>query len=164
MSKRRSINFESFFFAFLRSFSSTTTIAMQSSTSSAFRQQFIPLLPEAHSRVRQHSAPSSNSSASIWAPQPQSPGGTWPRSVFTLDDSESEYTRVHCYNQGPVPANCERPRTKEDVFGPFGNTANAMPSRTVLGAIGEGREREGPSHEVDVRFLSQHICAPTCVS
>ncbi|KAH8120074.1 ARM repeat-containing protein [Phellopilus nigrolimitatus] len=110
--------------------------AYQAQSSSASRQQFIPLLPDSHNRTRQHSAPSSTSlNASIWAPQPQSPGGTWPRDFMTLG-------KPGLPQQGFFPVVDDRPLTKEDVFGSSGGMH--LSTQHDIGAIGDGRQKDLP--------------------
>ncbi|KAL5535291.1 MPF1 [Sanghuangporus sanghuang] len=138
-----------------------------SSASSPFRQQFLPL-PDAHIRARQHSAPSSTSlNASIWAPQPQSPGGTWPKDI-------QEYGDPSCLannglaepRHGFFPVD-DRPFSKEDVFGlPCGTHPI---TQTRVGAIGEGRRNELPFREAEhvellLRSLNLNSPAPEQLS
>lgn len=125
-----------------------------SSSASAFRQQFIPLLPDSYNRTRQHSAPSSTSlNASIWAPQPQSPGGTWPKDVFSFDEHVGQTGgRSGLPQQGLFPVVDDRPLTKEDVFGPVGGTH--LQSQKEVGAIGDGRQKDSPFRESEVRIPS----------
>ena len=133
---------------------------MQSSTSSSncLGQQFIPLLPDAHNRARQHSAPSSTSlNASIWAPQPQSPGGTWPKDVLEFDEhSGSADNRLETAQRRVFPIADDRSFTKEDVFG-LPSTIQ-VPTQARVGAIGEGRQRDLPFREAEVcKLLSGSV-------
>lgn len=119
-----------------------------SSSSSSFRQQFLPV-PDSQIRARQHSAPSSTSlHASIWAPQPQSPGGIWPKDVQDYGDpTYPANAGLAEPRHGCFPVN-DRPFTKEDVFGLPGGTRPI--SQTRVGAIGEGRQKELPFREAEV--------------
>lgn len=120
---------------------------MQPSSSSSFRQQFIPLLPD-QSRARQHSAPSL-SSPSIWAPQPRSPGGTWPRAILSFDEAAALHGRFNRMLDGSFPVVDDRPVRKEDVFGPVGGTQ--LSDKKEVGAIGDGRQKDPAFPEADVR-------------
>lgn len=129
------------------------TTMQSSSSSSSFRHQFIPLVPDphdAHNRARQRSAPSGTSlHASIWAPQPQSPGGIWAKDI--QDYSEHAFLgdcRVGMSQHGFTPVADGRPMTREDVFGLPSGTHS--PSQTAIGAIGEGRQKDLPFREAEV--------------
>lgn len=143
-----------------------------SSTASSIRQQFIPLLPDAYNnRARQHSAPSL--SQSIWAPQPQSPGGTWPKSIFSYNDNVGLVDLQGSQAPSTMPlAENRQPLTKEDVFGTLSGTSAPVPNRREVGAIGEGRQRDDQPQDADVsirtivtivhhsifRVILPHIC------
>ncbi len=133
---------------------------MQSS-SSPYRQQFIPLLPDSYSRLRQHSAPSPTSAASIWAPQPQSPGGTWPKSLHSYANHHPVLgeRRGLGFRQPLFPISDERPLTREDVFGPLGGTEQA--SRIPIGPIGEGRRKDNPLQDSNVSSSNFDFCVDT---
>ncbi|KLO20091.1 ARM repeat-containing protein [Schizopora paradoxa] len=133
-------------------------------SSSPYRQQFIPLLPDSYSRTRQHSAPSPTSTAaSIWAPQPQSPGGTWPKSLHSYANHHLGIgeRRGLGFRQPLFPLSNERPLTREDVFGPLSGTEQA--SRKPIGAIGEGRQKGNPlsdSGHFEQMFRSLDLTSP----
>ena len=120
---------------------------MPPSLQSQYRQQFIPLLPEyARPRELSTSSSTSGSASSIWAPQNQSPNGTWPRNTYPYDELAPQH--LDHSPQGQVfPAN-DRPITKEDVFGPPNVAPPSM--RREIGAIGDGRQRGFPLDESDV--------------
>ncbi|EJD04201.1 ARM repeat-containing protein [Fomitiporia mediterranea MF3/22] len=143
---------------------------MQStSSSSSLRHQFIPLLPDPHSRARQHSAPSSTSlNASIWAPQPKSPGGTWPKDTHGFaEHTVPSDSRPNVPQHGFFPVVDDRPFTREDVFGlPSGIKP---PPQTGVGAIGEGRQKDAPFREAEhvellLRSLDLNSPAPEQLS
>lgn len=125
---------------------------MSPSLQPQYRQQFIPLLPD-YNRPRELSSSSSTSgsASSIWAPQPQSPSGTWPKNANAFEDVPSHEPK-QSPEQDTFPAlnNSARPITKEDVFGPPNVTQPLI--RRELGAIGEGRQRSFPLDSGDVRL------------
>ena len=123
---------------------------MQSSSStSAFRQQFIPLLPDSYHRTRQHSAPSITSNTSIWAPQPQPSGGIWSGNILGLPEYLSQQERGPAVSPLGFPlALPDKPLAKEETYGP--PPSALLSNHKTVGAIGDGRQRDSPFHEVEV--------------
>ncbi|KAI5121310.1 hypothetical protein M0805_003777 [Coniferiporia weirii] len=138
---------------------------MQSpSSASAFRQQFIPLLPDSCNRTRQYPPvpPSTSLNASIWAPQPQSPGGTWPKDVLAFAEHVGQADiRAGLPQQGIFPAAGDKPLTKEDIFGPSSNPHPS--SHKEVGAIGDRRQKDPPlcdSEHVEQLLRSLNLNSP----
>lgn len=127
---------------------------MQSSSSaSAYRQQFIPLLPDSYHRARQHSAPSTISNASIWAPQPQPPGGIWPGNILGLPDPQNHLEHGSVMTPLGFPLTIsDNQLFKEDVFGQPPNTL--LQNQKIVGAVGDGRRGGSPFREAEVSELS----------
>jgi pumilio RNA-binding family len=95
-------------------------------------------------RPRHPLAPTS----SIWAPQPQPSGTTWPRAIDTFSNlAENRFHQQAIGNgtQASVPV------AKEDVFGPV-SCLNANRLKDI-GAIGDGRKRTSSDLGDSVRGL-----------
>jgi pumilio RNA-binding family len=94
-------------------------------------------------RPRHPLAPTS----SIWAPQPQPYGTTWPRAIDTF--SNIAENRFHQQTMIGNAARTSPAAGKEDVFGPV-SCLNASRPKDV-GAIGDGRKKSSPELEDSVR-------------
>jgi len=84
---------------------------------------------------------------SIWAPQPQPSGTTWPSTLETFSREAEQYARFDTKN----PPQQMSVITREDVFGP-GDGRGALKASRDIGAIGDGRKKNSPDYENSVRF------------
>lgn len=108
-------------------------------------QSFIPFADN-------YSPPRSRTTAaSIWAPQPQQLDSTWPNAIDSFSrDAEKAAFRPHKGFRGFNPIfGCE------DVFGPVGLVG--PPRKRNIGAIGDGRKRQGPEFDDDARLISRYF-------
>jgi hypothetical protein len=98
-----------------------------------------------------HPSAQSGRGGSIWAPQPQPTGITWPSTGDSLSRG------IDGTQQATAPR--EPVITREDVFGPVQvnrTSPGSLPTKEV-GAIGDGRKKSALSYETTVS--SAYVCA-----
>ena len=100
-------------------------------------QQYLSVYDPIPPRSRQ----SSGLSGSIWAPQPQPSGTTWPKTLDTFSKAAELQSDLYPFFEA-------RNVTREDIFGPA-----TQKNTREIGAIGDGRKKNSPDYDNTVRLL-----------
>ena len=105
-------------------------------------QQYLSAYGPAPPRVRQPSG----LLGSIWAPQPQQSGTTWPRALENFSRAAELQSDLYPLSESRNPI-VQPFISRDDVFGPIQETTRE------IGAIGDGRKKNSPDGD-------DKVCAP----
>ena len=105
-------------------------------------QQYLSAYGPAPPRVRQPSG----LLGSIWAPQPQQSGTTWPRALESFSRAAELQSDLYPLREPRNPT-VQPIVSRDDLFGPLQETTRE------IGAIGDGRKKNSPDGD-------DKVCSP----